>query len=538
MGGGALVGWRWLRAWLLLVTLVFGSLLPPADSAFARDSVTNRLTPQERRGKQIYLKGTSPSGQEIKAVLGDDSLAVPASTMPCASCHGYDGLGRPEGGVAPSNVTWDYLTKSYGHVHPSGRQHPVFTEQTLARAITEGIDPAGNKLLVAMPTYQLSRADLSDLLAYLKRIGEDRDPGLTETAIKIGTVLPADQSEVRAAVKALLSAYFEELNSQGGIYSRKLELHAVETSSVANLLSQTRRLLDEEQVFALTGAFIGGAEKELAALMETEEAPLIGPVTLYPVTGFPLNRQVFYLYAGLKEQSLACLSFAAKKLSVKHPRVAVIYPTTAPHPEIGQAIGEQCEKDGWNPVLRLGYSRPFETAAVAKQLAEGGADLIMFLGTGTEGVALMKEIEKTGRSPYFFTPGPLAGREIFAAPISFKNRIFLSYPNTPASHAPAGVAEFGLLADKYRLATKHAAVQFAAFCAAKILVEGLKLSGRELSREKLITALEGLYEFETGLSPKITYGPNRRIGALGAYIVALDLEQQGFSPNSEWFTTN
>jgi hypothetical protein len=32
----------------------------------------------------------------------------------------------------------------------------------------------------------------------------------------------------------------------------------------------------------------------------------------------------------------------------------------------------------------------------------------------------------------------------------------------------------------------------------------------------------------TGLMPRITFGPNRRIGALGAYIVSIDPEKKLF----------
>jgi len=64
--------------------------------------------------------------------------------------------------------------------------------------------------------------------------------------------------------------------------------------------------------------------------------------------------------------------------------------------------------------------------------------------------------------------------------------------------------------------------------AARILVHALELCGKDASRESLVTALEGLYEYETGLMPKITFGPNRRIGALGAYIVTIDTEKNCF----------
>ena len=70
--------------------------------------------------------------------------------------------------------------------------------------------------------------------------------------------------------------------------------------------------------------------------------------------------------------------------------------------------------------------------------------------------------------------------------------------------------------------------------AAKILVEGLKRTGRDLSREKLMRSLEKLYEFQTGLTPLITYGPNRRIGALGAHVVTVDLENNQFAPAGKW----
>jgi hypothetical protein len=55
-----------------------------------------------------------------------------------------------------------------------------------------------------------------------------------------------------------------------------------------------------------------------------------------------------------------------------------------------------------------------------------------------------------------------------------------------------------------------------------------------LSRERLISALEGFYQFETGLTPAITYGPNRRIGTLGAYVVSVDPAKKAFVPASEW----
>jgi hypothetical protein len=40
------------------------------------------------------------------------------------------------------------------------------------------------------------------------------------------------------------------------------------------------------------------------------------------------------------------------------------------------------------------------------------------------------------------------------------------------------------------------------------------------------------------LTPRMTFGPNRRTGARGAYVVTVDLEKRGFTPVSEWIAAN
>src|SRR5688500_11520878 len=155
-----------------------------AVAAYAQGASGHGLTPQERRGKAIYLTGISPSGRAISTFVTDATNEIPASVLPCVNCHGHDGRGNPEGGVIPTNISWAFLTKPYGITAPSGRRSPRYTAATVARAITEGIDPAGNELTAAMPRYSMSPEDLGDLIDYLKRLGEDIDPGLSETGIR------------------------------------------------------------------------------------------------------------------------------------------------------------------------------------------------------------------------------------------------------------------------------------------------------------------------------------------------------------------
>jgi len=506
----------------------------------APQPAVRQLTDQEKRGKFIYLRGGSPSGREITCYLGDGTTEVPAAAMLCANCHGFDGRGNPEGGVVPSDITWEALTKSYGVTHSSGRKHPAYTERAVGMAVTKGIDPAGNKLPDTMPRFWMSPEDLADLVAYVKRLGKDQDPGLTETSIKVGTIVAGQgpMAEMGQAVKAALGAYFEEVNAQGGIYNRKIELCTAEApADPKEARSNAERFIDAQQVFAMAGAFIAGADKEIASLVEEKEVVLVGPSTLYPEIGFPLNRYTFYLFSGLKEEAGALVNFIGEKLQKQNPKFAIVYPDIGRPVGVSEAIEEHANRRGYKSVAKISYTRAqFDAGQLAKKLSDGGAEAVFFLGSGSEELALMQAAEKLKWTPYFLLPGSLANKEILEAPLGFKDKIFLSFPTLPSDRTRDGVTEFLALAEKHKLPTRQLGAQLSAYCAAKILVEGLKLTGKELSRERLIRTLEGLYNFDTGLSPRVSYGPNRRIGALGAYIVTIDPEKKQFVTASGWIT--
>jgi ABC-type branched-subunit amino acid transport system substrate-binding protein len=496
------------------------------------------LTPQESRGKQIYVQGTSSTGRQILAYVGEAPLEVPGSAMACGNCHGLDGRGKPEGGIDPSNVTWEALSKPYGVTRPTGRNHPAYTERGLQLAITRGLDPAGNKLLNVMPRYQMSQGDLEDLVFYLKRLSTDHDPGIDENKIVLGLVLPPKgaMTEMGQAVRATTAAYFEEINKQGGIYNRRLELKFVESAETPIATrANVERFIKDEQIFTLIGAFIAGSEKELVSLTDEKAIPLIGPLTLYPQVGFPLQRQIFYLFSGVEVQARALVDFVTEKPEARTSGFAVVYSQSEINEKVVSAISEQGKKNGLSKPEVYNYTTGnFDAADAIKRLRQTGQDVIFFFGSAEDVMTFMREAGKIGWFPLLCLPGAQTSKDIFDAPAGFSHKVFLSFPTSPADQTAEGISEFRAFAEKYKLSPNRVASQISSYSAARILVEGLKRAGRDLSREKLIVALESLDRFDTGLTPAVTYGPNRRIGALGAYVISIDLEKKQFVPASQW----
>ncbi|HEU4435070.1 MAG TPA: ABC transporter substrate-binding protein [Pyrinomonadaceae bacterium] len=502
---------------------LFLSVLLVASAAYAQ------LTVSERRGKAIYLRGESTSGRRITAMLGD--LDVPASTMTCGGCHGLRGEGKTEGGVTAGNLTWSNLLKAYGHTHPSGRKHGAFDERLFVRSLVEGKDPAGNELAVAMPRFEMSPEDIADLIAYLKRIEVDRDPGLSETTIKVGTILPKQGAlaETGAAMKDVLTAYFANINDNGGIYNRRIELQTIDSGAdAATTAANATRSIENGEIFALVGGISAGAEKELAAVTRDTETPFLGAATLLTQTSAQENRNLFYLLPGAGQQARALISFAAKQPDLKKSRLAIVHSEDELAKTAVAAIDDQARKLGWTSVTNISFANErFDATVLAVTLKAEGVGAVFFVGAG--GDAFINAAARANWTPHVFLLGALTSRDLIKTlPEVFKDHVFVSFPTAPTDVAPAGLAELRALEEKYKFAPGHTASKLSAFAAAKIFTEALKRAGRDLSREKLVTALEGLYEYDTGVTPSITFGPNRRIGSLGSYVVSADLTKREF----------
>jgi ABC-type branched-subunit amino acid transport system substrate-binding protein len=515
---------------LRFLSLAFASLALLGSIASAQ------LTPQETRGKQIYSQGTSASGKEILAYVGESSLEIPGNVMACSNCHLPSGQGKSEGGITASNITWEALTKPYGVTHANGRKHPAYTDRALELAITRGLDPGGTQLQKTMPRFQMSKEDLDDLIVYIKRLGSDVDPGISEQKIVIGTAMPnaGPLAEMGQAVRDVIAAVFAETNAQGGVYNRQLELKSVPVETKVTR-ADMERLIKGEKVFALAGVLMAGVETDIVPFVAEQQVPLVGPLTLDPRTGSPLNRQIFYLLSGNAGQARALINFVARKPESKELKLGIVNTPSDFNSSIVQSIKDQAQKDGLSAAQTFEYAAGnFAPAETVTRLRQANISAVFFLGGAADLQLLLSEAGKVNWFPQIFLQSGNVSKELFEAPAGFEGKIFTTFPTVLTDLKEEALKEFRALSEKYKLTQKHLAAQVSSYSAAKILIEALKRAGKDLSREKLIQALEGFYNYQTGLLPPLTYGPNRRIGAMGAYVVMVEIKEKRFAPASEW----
>jgi ABC-type branched-subunit amino acid transport system substrate-binding protein len=487
------------------------------------------------RGKDIYLYGTGSNGAPIEATEGEGNVKVPAIVLRCVNCHGPDGRGKPEGGLFPSNIRWTELSKPYPITTSSGRERPPYSESLVIRAITMGVDSGGNRLNAAMPKYQLTREQADDLVAYLKALNDILDPGVTDQSIKIGVILPPEEtfSGMRHALLETLPAALQKVNDEGGLYGRKLSW-VFSSAPQFSRPESFQKFIQQEQPFALVESFIAGDEREINSCIEEDRIPLIGAISLFPQVDAPIDRYTFYLLSGIQDQSEALAKFAASNQGLKAARSLVVYDQEEGIKATIDRITKEAETIGWARPQVMPVHEVQEVKDWSLLLRDGKIDAVFWLASGEFLGAFFTGSIASQVFPLILAPSAFVGSEIFQAPRQFSGHLFLSFPILPSDQTKEGEMEYLELARTGRFSPGNLAERLVALSAVKLLVYGLEKAGRDLTREKIVESLENLYHFETGQTPRLSFSPNRRVGATGAHVIGIDLDKKQLLLPDTW----
>lgn len=518
---------------------LFSAFLPGmcALALAAEEPAPSERSAAISRGRQIYLTGVPVNGAPLSASVGDPAMDVPASILKCSNCHGSDGRGKAEGGVTPANIRWEELTKP-ATSGPAGRRRSAYSGKLLVRAIALGIDASGNRLDPAMPRYRLTHEQAADLVAYLEVLGRETDPGVTETSLKIGVVLPpASITGSAQAIREVIAAFVLQVNEQGGFYGRKVRLSFVTSpDEIEARAGAIRDFVETEQPFALISSYVAGCEEEIGRYLEENKIPLIGPIALYAKDEPSRHRHVFHLVAGLAGQGEALGRFAAQLPQLKHSVALMVHREGDDQIRtLTETIGKRLIDGGWVAARDVALTETSTPNWAA--LLRGGDTCSVFWFAPASGLdEFYRAAVKAGSYPFLFAPSALTGRELLSAPAGFAGRIFSSFPTLPSDQTSAGRSELLKLAGEGHVFDGN--FPRIALSSAKLLAHGLGQMGKEVSREKLVETLENFYDYNTGQTPAVTFNRNRRVGAQGVHVVGIDTQRKSLVLPSTWIPLN
>ena len=479
---------RPLTAWLLLMLasqggcqgklpLAHDTSLPgaPKEPGTAAGSID--------RGRRIYTMGRSPAGRLITARIGDGP-AVPAAALPCVQCHGEDGRGRPEGDVTPANIAWSALTPPYGLTRPDGQNRPPYSPALFARAIALGFDSAGRPLGPTMPRYQIDAADSADLVAFLRRLDDGpADAGVAVDLVRIGLAPGSSPLASRAVAAAI-----EVVNRGGGVFRRRLEL-------VADAVS--------DDVFAVIDVAPAVPWPD-GGCAGAGAAPVVGfQPDPWGETGGESGAREFAVVSGHAGQARVLAALAARERIGFEGRVVLLHGPSDRSTTLARTLARQ---------LRDAGAERVECRPLDEEDAPTSCRAVLFVGPAdpalldrTVGATL-----RTDPAAVFLVPKALAGPLLSGPRPDLVGRLLLAGPGL--------VEEPGKAAD----------------AVVRLLVEGLKATGRDLDRSRFVAAFEQLPVIRVAAAPPLQFGSGRHIGARGAAVLRLGPEGRTLQTVVPW----
>jgi ABC-type branched-subunit amino acid transport system substrate-binding protein len=487
------------------------------------------LSLAEAAGKRLYREGIGVRDAQVSARVGMSGVVVPAAGVPCAGCHGVDGRGRPEGGVRPPDITWRRLSTPYGQQVRTGRSHPPYSAGGVSRAIIEGVDPGGNALDSAMPRFVMSSQDQLNLVAYLKRLEDDADPGVQIGTLRLGTLLPSQGAlaPMGNTVAAVLKGALAAVNEAGGIHGRQLELKIVDPGSdAASAEAALRGLAASGEVFALVAPLVPTLDGRMGELLDELQLPLVGSLSL--LGGQQNSRMAFEPLPGQDAQLQALAGYAASRLGLAGASAAIVYHDSPTERRQAEALQQRLGSEGWSDIALQPYAS-VDASAVSQTLAQ--RQTLFYLGRVGDFTALSVALQQAGHTPWLLAASAQVPADVWQVPDSFSGRLLLAYPFVPSDWTGDGKAALARVRERGGLhgpPGQSAVLQVDAYCSVLLLSEALRQIGRDPRRDGLINALEALHDVPTGLTPLLGFGPGQRLGMSGAHVVSVDLVQQRF----------
>ncbi|TKC97885.1 ABC transporter substrate-binding protein [Polyangium fumosum] len=481
------------------------------------------LGPAARRGKALYHQGRGAEGEPLVGLVGDGSARLSGASAACARCHGFSGEGTEEGGIAAPALTPESLFS------PDARTgRPGHDEATLLAAIREGRVGA-RRLGPAMPRFTLDTSALADLRAYLACLGHEREPGVSAGVIRVGAAWPMSgpAKAQGAAMAAAAADVFAEIEAEGGVFRRRIELVLEDSNGPGGPHAAAARLARRE-VFAMMSSPIAA---EPLRDDEGEEIPHLAPLGPTP----PDAERVFQVRPGLDMLAQIVLAHAAT--SRRTPAFHVIAPDDAAGRLLrdGLARGQATRRDLAAPSAWLFVPGSFDAAAAAAETRARVPDAILFGGTAEELGAFVRALSSADEVP-MYAPSAILGDAPAALDPRAARRTLFVHAGPVDDHVSARVRDLRARLQARGAPAGRIGLAISAEVAARTLIEGLRRAGGRPTRRAFVAALETLRDFEVGLSAPLSFSRGNHVGVTGAYVVRVDPVAREIVRVSEWLT--
>ena len=350
-----------------------------------------------------------------------------------------------------------------------------------------------------IPVRALTQLAAAALLA--SAISAQAQPaGVNASRILIGQSAPLTgaNAELGNDIRNGALAYFRRVNEAGGVHGRKIELVSLDDgNAVPRSEANTRKLVEEEGVFALFGYASATLSRPALPFVEKHKVPFLAPFT--GADPMRVYHKHVYNMRGSYAEELDKIVDHFEPLGVK--RFSIVYYDDVVGRENLTAVERALAKRNLKPVSVAAFAdraKP-DIEGGLKEVMKGNPEVVIFTTLYKATADFIKSARKAGFGPQMVSnsfPGasPLAkelGKEGAGVAIA-------QVVPPPTRRAVPVVKEYQEAIEKLLGKKEFSFTSLEAYIAAKVTVEALRRAGPRPTRESFMRALDGLRSYDAG----------------------------------------
>ena len=354
-----------------------------------------------------------------------------------------------------------------------------------------------------MPRYGVAAALALAATAWPLELERAFAAGPGDLEIRIGNTMPySGPASAYGNIGKVIAAYFDKINAEGGINGRKIKFISYDDGyNPAKTLELTRKLVEEDKVLF---TYAGLGTDPMATVQPYLNANKIPQLFVASGAAMWDRPRDFPWTTGFQPSYQAESHIYAEYLLENHPRgkIAILYQDDAFGKDYVKGL-----KDGLGGKIPIVAEAPYKVsdATIDPQIARlkaSGADIFFDVATPKFTAMAIKRVAEIGWKPLHIISTVSSSVSAVMQPAGFQNAEgILSAAYTLQGEDPAmandpAYREFNAFIDRYApSASKANSLTVYGYISARTMVEVLKRSGDDLSRENIMrqaASLKGL----------------------------------------------
>ena len=312
-----------------------------------------------------------------------------------------------------------------------------------------------------------------------------------------------------------IQAYFEQINKSGGVNGHRLNLVTLDDGyETERTVANTKALLKEKNAFALLSYYGSSPTTEaMNSVFGPAKVPLVGTISgaatlREPLATNPNGRYMFNVRASYADETEVIVNHLVS-LGLKN--FAVFYQNDGFGKSGLDGITAALKTHGLAPVAVGTVERnSLDVSKAVEAIARTTPQAVIMVTLYKPTAAFVRAMKAINQNPMFMTLSPVGTEQLLKELGADARGIGISQVVPyPWNDGIPIVREYQKTVGK---AAGYSYYGLEGYLMARTLVEGLKRAGHDLSRDKLVGALEGMNNVDFG-GYRISYSSSARVGS-------------------------